>query len=67
VWWGLGLLLLIWISTILLQVPQHRRLQAGFDPAVHRRLVSTNWLRTIFWSARAAIALALLPNAIQAT
>jgi hypothetical protein len=47
VWWGLGLLVCIWISTFLLQVPQHRRLRKGFDATAHRRLLQTNWLRTI--------------------
>jgi hypothetical protein len=61
IWIGLGTLTLIWLSTFLLQVPQHRRLSGGFDAVAHRRLVRTNWLRTIGWSARAAIALALLP------
>lgn len=64
VWWGVALLTLIWISTFGLQVPQHRRLEAGFDEAAYRRLVSTNWLRTAGWTARAAIALALLPGMI---
>jgi hypothetical protein len=61
VWFGLGTLVLIWLSTFFLQVPQHRRLSRGFDALAHRRLVRTNWLRTIGWSARAPIGLALLP------
>ena len=64
VWWGLGLLAMIWISTFALQVPQHRRLEAGFDAAAHRRLVNTNWVRTVGWTGRAMIALALLPGSI---
>lgn len=59
-WWGLGLLIVIWASTFLLQVPQHRRLELGFDAAAHRRLVNTNWLRTFGWTARGALALALI-------
>jgi hypothetical protein len=61
VWWGLVLLVLIWGSTLALQVPQHRRLERGFDAAAHRRLVRTNWIRTFAWTARGIIALALLP------
>lgn len=57
---GLGLLAIIWLSTAALQVPCHNRLAQGFDPTVHQRLVRTNWIRTIAWTARAAIALALL-------
>jgi hypothetical protein len=57
---GLALLSIIWVSTWCWQVPAHRRLQAGFDAATHRRLVSTNWVRTVAWSVRGIIALALL-------
>lgn len=59
-WAGLALLVVIWASTALLQAPQHRRLLQGFDPRVHRRLVRTNWIRTVAWVARVPIALALV-------
>jgi hypothetical protein len=59
-WIGAGLLAVIWFSTWCWQVPAHRRLEAEFDPAAHRRLVRTNWVRTVAWSARGVIALALL-------
>lgn len=49
---GLALLAGIWLSTATLQVPAHRRLATGFDPATHRRLLRTNWLRTGLWTAR---------------
>jgi hypothetical protein len=51
------LVLLCWASTFLLQVPMHERLSGGFDSAAHRRLVSTNWVRTLAWSARAVLLL----------
>ena len=41
-WIGLVLLLAVWASTFLVQVPLHRRLEIGYDPAVVRRLVGTN-------------------------
>jgi hypothetical protein len=34
------------------------------DPTVGRRLVVTNWPRTIAWSARAVVAGAMLAQAI---
>ncbi len=43
-----------WLATWRVQVPLHRRLAAGFDPAVHRRLVAGNWWRTAAWSIRGA-------------
>jgi hypothetical protein len=57
VWLGLGLLLVIWFSTVFLQIPLHNLLSAGFEPAVHRALVISNWLRTGAWSARALLVL----------
>jgi len=56
---GLALLAVIWISTALLQgpdTPPRRR----FAAEVHRRLVTTNWLRTIAWSAAILVSLLLL-------
>lgn len=55
-WAALGLLAVAWVSTALLQVPAHRRLERGFDAIIHRRLVTTNWVRTVAWSARGIIA-----------
>jgi hypothetical protein len=50
-------LALIWISTALLQVPLHNRLSNGFNPAIHRRLVRTNHIRTVAWTLRALLLL----------
>jgi len=60
---GLAMLVIIWLSTALLQVPAHRALERGYDPAAHRRLVLTNWLRTTLWSARTVLAAALIAAA----
>lgn len=50
-----GLLLVVWISTAVLQIPLHEAMKRGFDAGLIRRLVLTNWIRTICWSARVAI------------
>jgi hypothetical protein len=55
---ALALLLVVWLSTFGLQVPMHRRLAGGFDAAAHRRLVTTNWVRTCAWTARAVLLVA---------
>jgi uncharacterized membrane protein len=57
--WRLGLVLLalVWLSTFALQVPQHARLARGFDAHAHARLVATNWIRTVLWTARGGIVL----------
>ena len=59
-WSALALLGVIWLSTAALQVPAHTRLDAGRDPVTERRLVAGNWIRTVAWSARAVIALAMV-------
>lgn len=57
---GAALLGVVWLSTALVQVPLHGRLERGFDAGAHRRLVRSNAVRTSAWTGRAAIALALL-------
>lgn len=57
---GTVLLALVWASTFFVQVPLHGRLGKGHDAAVMRRLVATNWARTILWTARGVLALLLL-------
>lgn len=54
-----GFLLLagIWISTALLQVPEHAILEGGYDAAAQSRLVLTNWIRTTLWTLRTLLAL----------
>lgn len=52
---GAALVGLLWASTAFIQVPLHTSLSAGFTPDVHARLVATNWIRTVLWSARAGL------------
>ena len=59
-WIGAALVGVIIGSTALVQVPLHGRLDEGYDAEVIRRLVTTNWLRTVAWTARGAVAVALL-------
>ena len=64
-WAGLFLLVVIWLSTALIQVPCHEILARGFDSAAHRRLVSTNWIRTCCWSLRALLVIGFAWNALE--
>jgi hypothetical protein len=57
---SLVLLLVVWISTFSLQVPQHRRLESGFDVQAWQTLRRTNWIRTICWSLRLIILFLIL-------
>ena len=52
---GVVLIVLIWLSTVLLQIPCHTQLLDGFDEASYRRLVSSNWIRTILWTGRGGL------------
>lgn len=65
VYLGLGLVVVIWLSTMLLQVPCHDKLVKGFDQAAYRWLVDSNWVRTIAWSARGAIVTMMLIRILQ--
>lgn len=66
-WTGLGLVLLIWASTGLLQAPTHQSLTAGFDAGAHRRLVAMNWIRTVAWTLRSGLALWMLAPLLRFT
>jgi len=55
-WAGTALQVLIALSTVLLQVPAHERLQRhGFSPQVLHKLILSNWLRTVAISAHALL------------
>ena len=56
-WIGAVLVGVIWLSTALLQVPLHNRLQATYSAEDVLRLVATNWVRTAAWSLRAVLVL----------
>ena len=60
---GLTLVILIWISTAALQVPAHKGLTEGFADRAHRKLVRTNWIRTVLWTLRAVLACVLIATA----
>ena len=54
------ILVLLWVSTAFFYAPLHGRLLDGFDSGLHRRLVSANWLRTVGWSVRGVLVLAMV-------
>jgi len=59
---NLVLLLGIWWSTFFVQVPLHNTLEQGWDEAAHMRLVRTNWFRTVVYTLRSALIIAVLWN-----
>ena len=62
-----ALVLLIWLSTALLQIPVHNTLDRTPTPALMRRLVLSNWLRTAAWTARSALLLSMLTHLLNQT
>jgi hypothetical protein len=59
--WVAGTILAaIWVITLLVQVPIHRRLSERFDEGLVEALVRTNWVRTAAWTVRGIIAAMLL-------
>jgi heme exporter protein D len=60
VWSAAVLAALPVVVTLAASVPAHRALGRGFDASVHARLLATNWLRTVAWTAHAVVAVAIL-------
>lgn len=54
------LLAAAWLSTFFVQVPLHHRLVLDPDAATVRRLVATNWVRTVAWAARAVLSVLIV-------
>jgi hypothetical protein len=59
------LVLAIWASTFLLQVPCHTQLGIGYSETVQRRLVRGNWLRTVAWSLRSLVLIGILAHRLR--
>ena len=46
------LLLIVWGSTFLIQVPIHNKLSFNYSKKLIYKLIYTNWIRTIAWSCK---------------
>ena len=46
------LVALIWTSTFAIQVPIHNKLSIMYNETNIRRLIKTNWIRTIAWTIK---------------
>lgn len=60
VWITSALLAVAWISTIAVQARLHGQLLGSDGMTLRRRLVRSNWIRTIAWSGRGVLLLLLL-------
>lgn len=56
---GLGLLAALWAVTWAVEVPMHRNLATQQDADTIKRLVRSNWLRTVLWTGRALLLVAI--------
>lgn len=63
-WIGAVLLAIVLASTVLLSVPLHAHMARAHDESTGRRLVLTNWPRTIGWSARGAICVVMVLQSV---
>jgi len=54
-WIGLVLAAATWGVTLFFSIPAHNTLSGGFDAAAHAALVSSNWLRTLAWTAHSGL------------
>lgn len=62
---GLLVVVALWASTLIVQMPLHARLaRDGHAAEVVARLVQSNWLRTLLWSVRAGLAAWMLHAAV---
>jgi hypothetical protein len=58
---GVGCVAVWGVSTVVVQIPLHERLERdGFETGVARRLVRANWLRTAAWTAHGGVCAGLL-------
>jgi hypothetical protein len=64
-WVGAGVEAIAIGTTMFVSAPLHGRLNANFSQATLDRLITTNWIRTVAWTARAAVAIAMLVAVLQ--
>jgi len=50
-----SLAIILFALTFLVSVPIHNQLANGFDENLIRKLISTNWPRTIIWTIKAVL------------
>jgi hypothetical protein len=52
---SLALLAVNWLSTLVIQIPLHGICELAHSPTAIRRLITTNWIRTLAWSTRGVL------------
>jgi hypothetical protein len=54
-YFNLFLIFLIWLATFTLSIPCHNKLMRTKDDMIIKKLVRTNWIRTILWSIKSFV------------
>ena len=62
---NLVIVALIWLSTFLIQVPLHNALSKEKQSEKLSKLICTNWIRTILWTARSILMILFLAFAME--
>jgi len=62
---NLVIVVLIWLSTFLIQVPLHNALSKEKQSEKLSKLIYTNWIRTILWTARSILMILFLAFAMD--
>ena len=62
---NLVIVALIWLSTFLIQVPLHNALSKEKQSEKLSKLICTNWIRTILWTARSILMILFLAFAMD--
>ncbi len=60
VWVNAALVAAIWLSTFTMQVPFHRTLTSSYDEILIAKLVRSNAIRVVLWTARTRVSLVLI-------
>ena len=64
-WIGAILLAVALGCTVLLSVPLHAKMATNPDAQVGKKLVATNWPRTIAWSLRAVVCVVMVAQMVN--
>jgi len=62
---NLIIIVLIWLSTFLIQVPLHNALSKEKNTEKLSKLISSNWIRTLLWSTRSFLMILFLAFAMD--
>ena len=62
---NLIIVVLIWLSTFLIQVPLHNALSKEKNTEKLTKLIFTNWIRTILWTLRSILMILFLAFAMD--